>query len=190
MTETRMEMTIISAVSNLLPNRALEGAMADVIGTLGAPDFDQEDFRFADAIQATLSEEDIRSAYRIVGLARTNTSLSPSVVPPDSRHELAPGSTDMGDVSWAVPTVQAHCATFAVGTPFHSWQLVAQGKAPAAHKGMVHAAKIMAATAGALFTDEALLAAAKADHADQLKDLPYASPIPVGVEPPLRMSLG
>jgi aminobenzoyl-glutamate utilization protein B len=46
-----------------------------------------------------------------------------------------------------VPTVQARVATCAVGTPFHTWQTVAQGKTPFAHKGMVHAAKIMAATA-------------------------------------------
>jgi aminobenzoyl-glutamate utilization protein B len=189
MTETRMDMTIISAVSNLLPNRTLERAMFGVMERLGAPDFDRADLSFADEIQGTLSEEDIRSAYRIVGLSRANTSLSPTVVPLDSRHELAPGSTDVGDVSWAVPTVQAHCATFAIGTPFHSWQLVAQGKSPAAHKGMVHVAKIMAATAGALFTDEALLSAAKADHAGHLKEQPYVSPIPAGVEPPLGMSV-
>ena len=40
------------------------------------------------------------------------------------------GSTDMGDVSWVVPTVQARIATCAVGTPFHTWQTDAQGKAP------------------------------------------------------------
>ncbi len=56
----------------------------------------------------------------------------------------------MGDVSWVVPTVQARVATCAVGTPFHTWQTVAQGKSPAAHKGMIHAAKIMASTASTL----------------------------------------
>ena len=54
------------------------------------------------------------------------------------------GSTDVGDVSWVVPTVQARGATYAIGTPGHSWQLTAQGILPAAHKGMVHVAKVMA----------------------------------------------
>ena len=49
--------------------------------------------------------------------------------------------------SWIVPTVQCHTACFAIGTPFHTWQLVTQGNLPAAHKGMVLAAKAMAATA-------------------------------------------
>ena len=53
-------------------------------------------------------------------------------------------------VSWAVPTVQCRVACFAIGTPGHSWQLVAQGRTPAAHKGMVHAAKAMGAEAMAI----------------------------------------
>ena len=74
------------------------------------------------------------------------------------------GSTDVGDVSWVVPTVQARGATYAIGTPGHSWQLTAQGKMPAAHKGLVHVAKVMAGTALDAIQDETLLARAKADH--------------------------
>ena len=129
------------------------------------------------------------SAYRQVGVSRLNASLCDRVIPRASPRELSPGSTDVGDVSWVTPTVQAHGAVVAIGTPFHSWQLVAQGKAPAAHKGMTHAAKVMAATAAATIADEALLAAAKADHAARLRAHPYVCPIPPGVEPPLDMSV-
>ena len=45
------------------------------------------------------------------------------------------GSTDVGDVSWVVPTVQARGATYAIGTPGHSWQITAQGKSPAGQEG-------------------------------------------------------
>jgi aminobenzoyl-glutamate utilization protein B len=190
MTETQMEMRIISAVSNLLGNPPLEQAMDRILHHLGPPDFDEADLNFADRIQATLSEEDILSAYRIVGLPRTNTSLCDRIVPLDSERQLAPGSTDVGDVSWVAPTVQAHGAVFAIGTPLHSWQVVAQGKAPAAHKGMVHTAKVMAATAAAALTDEALLAAAKKDHEMRLREQPYICPIPPSVQPPLTMSTG
>ena len=65
-----------------------------------------------------------------------------------------------------MPTVQARVATCAVGTPFHTWQTVAQGKTPAAHKGMVYAAKVMAATAKRLIEDPAL----KEDLAGLLRD--------------------
>jgi len=87
-------------------------------------------------------------------------------------------------VSWVVPTVQVRGATYAIGTPGHSWQLVAQGKLPAAHKGMAHAAKVMAATAVDLLRDPSLIEAAKADFRDRLDGTPFVNPIPDDVEPP------
>ena len=115
-------------------------------------------------------------------------SLCDRIVPLDQHGEAMVGSTDVGDVSWAVPTVQAHGATYAIGTPGHSWQLTAQGKMPAAHKGMVHVAKVMASTAIAALLDETLIPRAKADHQARLKDTPYVSPLPNDIDPPLEMS--
>jgi aminobenzoyl-glutamate utilization protein B len=109
-------------------------------------------------------------------------------VPLDSKRNHMVGSTDVGDVSWVVPTVQAHCSTYAIGTPGHSWQLTAQGKTPAAKKGMVHVAKVMAATAVEAIKDPALIARAKADLAERTKDQPYVSPIPADAKPPLDMA--
>ena len=100
------------------------------------------------------------------------------------------GSTDVGDTSWAVPTVQARVATCAVGTPFHTWQTVAQGKTPAAHKGMVYAAKVMAATAKRAIEDKALREAAWAEHRAQLEKTPYISPLPPEVTPPIVPKAG
>ena len=188
MTETTMESTIISAVSNLLPNDPLERAMNDVLQQLGPPPFDEADRSFAKQIQATLSDQDIDNVYRSVGQPRTDAVLCDKIVPLDSPRNLMRGSTDVGDVSWAIPTVQAHGAMMAIGTPLHTWQVVAQGKMPAAHKGMVHVAKVMAATACKLLTDEALLSAAKADHRARTARVPYRCPIPEGISPPLDMA--
>jgi aminobenzoyl-glutamate utilization protein B len=96
------------------------------------------------------------------------------------------GSTDVADVSWVVPTVEARVATQAIGTPGHSWQLVAQGKSAAAHKGMVHAAKIMAATAIDALNDTALIERAKADIHKRTETTPYVCPLPREVNPPLQ----
>ena len=93
------------------------------------------------------------------------------------------GSTDVGDVSWVVPTVQARGATYAIGTPGHSWQLTAQGKMPAAHKGLVHVAKVMAGTAVDVIHDEALLARAKADHKARVGTQPVCLPAAGGPGP-------
>src|SRR6202007_1000675 len=107
--------------------------------------------------------------------------------PLDAQGAPMMGSTDVGDVSWKVPTVQMRGATYAIGTPGHSWQLTAQGKSPLAHKGMVHAAKVMAGTAVDVLRDQALLQQAKADHQARLARTPYVSPLPEGLAPQLDM---
>ena len=72
-------------------------------------------------------------------------------------------STDMGDVSWAVPTVAMSAATWVPGTAAHSWQAVAAGGTPIGAKGMMVAAKTMSLTAMDLFTDPALITKARAE---------------------------
>ena len=116
-------------------------------------------------------------------------SLHDGVVPfePSAGRLTMGGSTDVGDVSWVVPTVQCSTAVAALGTLAHSWQMTGQGKLPAAHKGMLHAAKVMGATAARMLADADLLAAAMAEFGARLADRPYDCPIPDGViAPPLR----
>jgi aminobenzoyl-glutamate utilization protein B len=186
MTQTRVEIEVLAAVSNLLANTPLEQAMRETMERLGTPAWDDADRDFARKIQASLNPGDIANAYKRVGVKpKADQPLHDDLVPLDARGAQMIGSTDVGDVSWVVPTVQAHAATYAIGTPGHSWQLTAQGKSPAAHKGMVHVAKIMAATAVAAIEDPALIARAKADLAERTAATPYICPIPEGVEPPL-----
>src|SRR6202046_5043259 len=145
MTETRMESQVVSAVSNLLANAPLEKAMYDHLVRLGPPPFDEADRAQAAKFQSTLTDEDLASAFRRAGLPmRQGVPLCDQIVPLDAKSAPMVGSTDVGDVSWVVPTVQARGATYAIGTPGHSWQLTAQGKMGAAHKGLVHVAKGMA----------------------------------------------
>jgi aminobenzoyl-glutamate utilization protein B len=187
MTETKVAMSVISAVSNKLGNTPLEEAMYDAMRRLGPVPFSAADRAFAAEIQKTLSDEDIHSDYLRVGLPmRKDTPLCDFIVPIDVRGEPMIGSTDVADVSWVVPTVEARVATQAIGTPGHSWQLVAQGKSAAAHKGMVHAAKIMAATAIDALTDTTLIDRAKADIRERTSKRPYVCPLPREVNPPLQ----
>jgi aminobenzoyl-glutamate utilization protein B len=191
MTETTMEMKIVSAVSNVVGNGPLEQALQGIMEDLGPPHFDDTDKEFARQIRATLSQKDIDAVWRAIGVSKTDAELADFTVPLDSPRNPAIGSTDVGDVSWVVPTVQAHAPTVAIGTPFHTWQVVAQGKMPAAHKAMVQVAKAMAATGAAVLTDPALMAAAKADFQKRVAaDGGYTSPVPAEVKPPLTMSTG
>src|SRR5579864_6674322 len=68
MSETRVESQVVSAVSNLLANTPLEKAMHDNLVRLGPPPFDEADRAQAARFQSTLSDEDIASAFRRVGL--------------------------------------------------------------------------------------------------------------------------
>ena len=189
MTETSVEVRIVSAVSNLVGNAPLERTLHGVMAELGAPHFDDADRAFAQKIRATFGEGAVEAVYKTIGMAPVDAPLADFLVPLDAPRDPAMGSTDVGDVSWVVPTVQAHAPTVAIGTPFHTWQVVAQGKAPAAHKAMLQVAKAMAATGAALVSDPALLAEAKADLARRVGPRGYTSPLPAAVAPPLTMSV-
>jgi aminobenzoyl-glutamate utilization protein B len=189
MTETKMEMRIISAVSNVLANTPLEQALHRIMEDLGPPHFDEADEEFAAKIRATLTDKDIASVYHTIGMDPTDRPLADFIVPLDARRNPLIGSTDVGDVSWVVPTVQVHAPTVAIGTPFHTWQVVAQGKSPHAHKAMVQAAKAMAGLGIQALNEPELIAAAKADLNKRTARTPYVSPLPDNVAPPLDMSV-
>jgi aminobenzoyl-glutamate utilization protein B len=108
MTETRVEATVVSAVSNVLGNGPLEEAMEAEMERLGPPVSTRPTAAFAREIQATLTPAHLADAFRRTGGA----GGGPAAVRfrRAARRALgdkAQGSTDVGDVSWAVPTVQA-----------------------------------------------------------------------------------
>ncbi|AYG63218.1 M20 family metallopeptidase [Rhizobium jaguaris] len=186
MTETTVRSEIISGDANLVGNTPLEELMFANLERLGPPAFDSADEAAARKFQETFNAEDIAASYGRFGLKpKKSQGLCDIIFPLDAGDGTLVGSTDVGTVSWVVPTVQMRGATYAIGTPGHSWQLVAQGKLPAAHKGMEHAAKIMASTALDLISNPALIEAAKSDHKARLDGTPFVNPIPDDVEPPL-----
>lgn len=186
MTETTLSDQVLAAVSNLIENAPLCAAMQRSLDALGPPAFTDTDRAYAARFQATFGAEDIADAYHHAGLApRSDEVLPDYVVPGDVRGAGVGGSTDVADVSWVVPTVQMWGANYAIGTPFHSWQMVAQGKGAPALRGMVHAAMVMAATGADVVRDPDLIARAKADLRQQTGPDGYHSPLPDGAEPPI-----
>jgi len=185
MTQTAVKSEVVSAMSSLLGNAPLEKAMQANLQHLGPPAYDEADREFARKIQATFTPDDIATTYKRFGVSPREGALCNEVVPDDAPRGQMRGSTDVGDVSWIVPTVQASGATYAIGTPGHSWQMTAQGKTGYAHKGMVQAAKAMAATALDLLRDDALLSDAKADFAARTRAFAYRSPLPKETRPPV-----
>ena len=96
------------------------------------------------------------------------------------------GSTDVGDVSWIVPTAQFTTATYVPGTPGHSWQSTACSGISIGRKGMVVAAKTLALTTLDLLTDPKEVKAARASFEQRGAGLEYRSRVPSDQKPPLN----
>jgi aminobenzoyl-glutamate utilization protein B len=186
MTETTVSHRYLTGEASMLGNEALENLMFKHLERLGPPQFSDEDRAFAAKIQSTFSPDNVTSAYLNVGLKpKTGVSLCDVIVPPRRGDASMIGSTDVGNVSWIVPAVELKGATHAIGTPGHSWQITAQGKMPAAHKGMEHAAKVMASTGIELMVNPGTLERVREEHRRQLKETPFIDPIPADAIPDL-----
>jgi aminobenzoyl-glutamate utilization protein B len=185
MTGCELEIVFDKACSNYIPNRALNQVMYANMLALQGPSYTDGEQQAARRMWDAISEDDIDNAGKNLGaVLRNPTPLFQGVAPYDpAKAEITYGSTDVGDVSWVAPTAQCWGACYAYGTPFHSWQMVAQGKMSLAHKGMVHAAKIIAATAADLYTQPQALARAKEELIETRRGQPYVCPIPADVLP-------
>lgn len=150
-TGTRMEYEMVNGVYNLMPNEVLGKLMFQNLSTVGGYTYSGEEKMFAEKIAQTLNRPDV--------LLTSTTTIQPFEV----REEGNGGSTDVGDISWVVPTAGMGAATWVPGTSAHSWQAVAAGGTSIGAKGMLVAAKTMALTAMDLFNDPAACAAAKAE---------------------------
>ena len=195
MTGTEVDILFDKACSNYIPNRVLGKIAYDNFVEVGPPPFDDADREFARAIRATLSENDLASDASLTrsfmggpdpdGIVKKcgEAVLFEGILPFSERTALLPGSTDVGDVSWIAPTVQIATTCLAFGTPPHSWQLVAQGVMPAAAKGMLTAAKVMARTAIDVMAKPESVSKARAELEESLGGMKYVCPIPKGVLP-------
>ncbi|PXW55278.1 aminobenzoyl-glutamate utilization protein B [Chelatococcus asaccharovorans] len=178
MTGTSVEIVRLAGCAELVGNRVLELLMGQVLERLDPPTFDEADQTFARAIQATLQPNQITNAIaRLREAPPDGMALWGGLMDPSVESDLAMTSTDVGTVSWVVPVVQCRAATAALGTLVHTWQMTAQGKSPAAHKGMTFAAKAMAELAIALFRDPAIIKAAKVEHDAFRKSNPFRNPV-------------
>lgn len=184
MTETSVVVQIAGGSSNIIPNKVLQEVMYENMCRIGAPAFDEADHSFAKNLrEAALTEEDLSSSIAPRNPLLKSKILHDGVLALTAREEVDMGTTDVGDVSWIVPTVQCHTACFAIGTGFHTWQLVTQGKLPAAHKGLIVAAKTIATTAADCLRNPAILARAKAELKERIGSHSYVCPIPPDVMP-------
>lgn len=170
MTGTREEHEFIKACSDIVPNRPLNLAAYENMTHIPLPEPDVWDIAYGKALRDTFGKGDQYPIYA--------TKLEPV---PDA-DTASSGSTDIGDVSRICPTLYLYAATCPLGTGGHTWQMTSAGKTDFAHKGMLWAAKVMAATALDMFTDPELIARARRDLNERTGGK-YVCPIPDGVMP-------
>jgi aminobenzoyl-glutamate utilization protein B len=194
MTQTQCEVVFDKACSNLILNDTLNGVLYDNLKMTGPAEISDADRAYAQKIRNTFSESDLSTEENMVKMytprqgpecARLlrGKALSDQVLPYEGVAGVLPGSTDVGDVSWVVPTAQIITSCYALGTPGHSWQLTDQGKLDYAHKGMLTAAKAIAMTALDIFESPQLVEEAKTELDNRLDGTTYICPIPEDILP-------
>jgi aminobenzoyl-glutamate utilization protein B len=147
-------------------NRPVAEALATNIGRVGMPAWSEDDQRFARAIQKEMGEKEN-------GLGTKGTGL---MAPPTDEARKGGGSDDIGDVSWAVPTVQLFYPSNVPGTPGHNWADAIAMATPIAHKGATAGAKALALTMYDVLTQPQLVADAWKYYREiQTKDVQYES---------------
>lgn len=170
-TDTRVDFEITGGVHDLLPNETLSKAMHANLSEVGGYTLTADETKFGEEIQKSF------------------TGTIPSLA---STQEVAPyevrlgsggsGSTDVGDISWVVPTVGMSAATWVPGTAAHSWQAVAAGGTSIGAKGMLIAAKSMALTAIDAFSNPTMVAEAWKEFKGKTEGFTYEALI--GDRPP------
>lgn len=193
MTETRVEIDFVKGCSNLISNKVIAKKLWENLNELGAPEYTEEELAFAKKIHESVGDSCYESLEKQANIfkrdvkkdimAHKGEAMYQFVLPYDDNGVMSFGSTDVGDVSWNCPTAQAYVATWAAGTPGHSWQIVSQGKSGLAHKGLIYAAKAMAGAAIDMYEDPALIDEAKLEMEETLDGDTYLCPIPDGCKP-------
>lgn len=171
-TGTRLEYEVIHGNHSVLPNATLSRLMHDKLQQVGGVEYDDKDLAWARQLATSLqaSEADLAAAAaRIEPFAE----------------EQGMGSTDVGDVSWTVPTSEMRAATWVPGTAPHTWQAIAAGGTAIGEKGMQVAARTLALTAAELFQNRDLLQAAREEFEQRRGDDFEYRPLLGDREPPL-----
>ncbi len=161
-TETRMDYEVMHGNYPVLPNEVLGRMVHDKMQQLGGFSYSAQEKKFASEIRSSLIKP------------RMPLGSQRDVQPFSIGHTM--GSTDVGDVSWLVPTVGFSTATWVPGTPAHSWQAVAAGGTSIGHKGTLLAAKVLAAAGQELFTNRELVDEARRELLQRRgKDFKYSA---------------
>ncbi len=170
-TETRVEVEQGTNYANILPNDALNEVVGRNMRKAGGYEYTADERQFAEQIQKTF--------------AGARTTPGPDKVMADNSEGSGFASSDVGDVSWVVPTISFTAATYAPGTSAHSWQAAAQAGTSIGRKGMLVAARTIALSVVDLVQDPNMIDAAKTSFEKRKAGRAWKTHITAGSAPPL-----
>lgn len=176
MTRTKVQVQIDTDCHELIPNLPISRLLQTNLERVGAPKFNAAEHELARRLQDDLRREP--------GFSETVALREDVDRLPEAPKPAEGGSTDVGDVSWHVPTSGFTAVCFAAGSPGHSWQNVAAVGSSIGNRGLVAAAKVLALTGADLLRSPALLAEARGDFETRMKGRRYTTRIPKGQKAP------
>lgn len=173
MTGTTVTFRQIDGTASTISNQVLEKLLNDNLLEAPLPEYTSEEWDLAAKVKETYSTEELpgtgmeeNAVLKSFMQEKTQggkRALNDFVVPYYPAFTYSPGSTDVGDVSWLTPTAQFSAVTWASGSPGHSWQNVSLGRSSIGYKGLLYAAKVLAASCADLMEDPELLQKARAE---------------------------
>ncbi|PJE29152.1 aminobenzoyl-glutamate utilization protein B [Pseudooceanicola antarcticus] len=175
-TGTRVEVERLGAVHSLLPNSVVGAVMLANMEVLPRITWSNEEYTWAAELQ-----ESFEAPPELSQIGRLN---------PYNYNALGPFSTDVGDVSWLVPTGMLGTATWVPGTRPHTWQAVAAGGMSIGWKGMQAAAEGLAVSGASFLADPALVARAWDEHRAQRGEGYRYKALVGDAEPPFDYQVG
>ncbi len=192
MTETQVSTRFIDGTANPLPLKTMEQLLYKNFKQVALPEYTEEEWEYANTLKKTYTSAGLpgyaarldESIAETVAKATNNgeRALNDFLMPLYHSSVSTPGSTDVGDVSWQTPTGQINCVTAPSMTPGHSWQMVSAGTTSIAHKGMLTASKVLAATAIDIIDDPSILVPIREEF-EKASSAGYVCPIPKGAKP-------
>jgi aminobenzoyl-glutamate utilization protein B len=193
MTETTVEEIFNGACSIVLNNHYLADLQYQAMESVGPIQFTEEERVYAQTINDAYPPENAQDPFKHLQVPQEwearveplkGQPLLADNFPAWNQDHIGTGSTDVGDVSWVTPISMLSTACFATGAAGHSWGIVATSGMSIGHKGMMHAAKIMAVAAMDLYAAPEHLQRARQEFEAATRDHPYQTPLPDNVKPP------
>jgi aminobenzoyl-glutamate utilization protein B len=190
MARTTHEVEFLTGCYNKLPNRVLSELVVSNMREIGAPKHTEEELDFArelnKSIPSELKKENLRRDGRPGWENMLDELFDERILDAYDEGRVGGGSTDVSDVSWVIPTIEFNTATWILGTPGHSWQVVAQNGTSIGHNSLVFASKVYAACSLDLLTNPDLLKKVQSEWVERLAERVYKSPLPEDLKPPVH----